>query len=305
MSTYIVKALTQEERPTLGKFYEAVALDKKVVFWWIGPEENWENVICAFENEEMIAKGQVQVVNTIPEGHPPASKHKIYLNLKSLPDRETDFELLNSVYEKLYERALVLKQELSPNYETDFCVGNFGIEVNNNCYFLEEKGFKPLNTLYTMERDLNQPILTLEFPESELRWDYWSMSSETEEKQYLDSECKIWPDTALGYNRLREYKNNKHWTAITVWQQDEIIASAMAWEKEGMGVIEDVFVMKEWRKHSIARFLLTTALIYLKEKGLTEAELMVDTENEKALNLYKSVGFKVVEEEKRFYTQLV
>ncbi|MBM6616962.1 GNAT family N-acetyltransferase [Bacillus suaedaesalsae] len=305
MSTYIVKALTQEERPTLGKFYETVALDKKVVFWWIGSEENWENVICAFENGEMIAKGQVQVVNTIPDGHPPSSKHKIYLNLKTLPDRETDVELLNSVYDKLYERALVLKQELSPNYETDFCVGNFGTEVNNNCYFLEEKGFKPQNTLYTMERDLTQPIVNIEFPESELRWNYWSMETAQEEKQYLDAECIIWPDIALGYNRLREYKNHNYWTAITVWGNDDIIASVMAWEKEGIGVIEDVFVMKQWRKHGIARFLLTTALTYLNEKGLSEAELMVDTANEKALNLYKSVGFEVVEVEKRFYTELV
>ncbi|KAA0547132.1 GNAT family N-acetyltransferase [Bacillus sp. BGMRC 2118] len=305
MNTYIVKTLTQKERPTLGKFYEAVALDKKVVFWWIGPEENWENVICAFENGEMIAKGQVQIINTIPEGHPEGSKHKIYLNLKTLPNRETDFPLLNSVYEKLYERALELKETLSPNYETDLCVGNFASEVNNNQFFLEEQGFTPQNTLYTMERSLTETIPVAPFPELNLRWDYWGVKSEEEEKQYLDAECIIWPETALGYNRLREYKNHNFWTAITVWEKDEIIASAMAWEKEGTGVIEDVFVMREWRNQGIARFLLTKALAYLKEKGLTEAELMVDTDNETALQLYQSVGFEVVEEEKRFFTKLV
>lgn len=305
MTSMVIRNFKQADMPLLGDFYKSVAEGKKVVFWWVGPEENWVNVYCAFEDGKMVAKGQVEVINIVQDGSPKESKHKIYLNLKALPDLESDYELLNRVYEKLYSRALEIKQNLPANYQTNLCVGNFGTEINNNRYLTAEKSFKPLNTLYTMERDLNQEIESAKLPQSELQWEFWKMSSAEEEKEYLEVEAEIWSDSVLGLNRLHEYKSNDLWTAITVRENGAIIASAMAWQEDEIGVIEDVFVKKMWRKQGIAKFLLTTALTYLKDKGLKEAKLMVDTENEKALNLYKSVGFEVTEEEKRFYKELV
>ncbi|MEN2767916.1 GNAT family N-acetyltransferase [Ornithinibacillus xuwenensis] len=259
----------------------------------------------SFDDKQMIAKGQVEVINSVPESHPADSKHTIFLNLKALPGRESDFDLLNSLYDRLHDRALTIKEELSSSHQTIFCVGNFSSEVNNNRYFLEEKNFKPLNTLYTMKRDLHQPVQDVALAHGNLIWDFWKMETVEEEKEYLAVECEIWPDAALGERRLHEYKGNEDWTAISVRQNGNIIACTMAWKDEEIGVIEDVFVREAWRKQGIARFLLTKALLYLKEKGLGEAQLMVDTENEKALNLYKSVGFEVVEEEKRYFVELV
>ena len=304
MSLTVIRNFQQADMPLIGDFYQAVVEGKKVVFWWIGPKENWKNVYCAFENDQMVAKGQVEVINVVRDGSPQENKNTIYLNLKVLPERESDYELYNELYEKLYDRALELKQLLSTNYQTNLCVGNFGTEVSNNQFFVAEKGFKHLNSLYTMNRDLKKQIKSVNLVQPDLQWDYWKMSSFEEEKEYLEVEAEIWPDAVLGINRLREYKNNKCWTSITVRGNGAIIASAMAWQEDEMGVIEDVFVRKQWRKQGIAKFLLTTALNYLKEKGLKEAKLMVDTKNEKALNLYKSVGFEVTEEEKRFFIEL-
>ncbi|WP_036688305.1 GNAT family N-acetyltransferase [Paucisalibacillus globulus] len=300
-----IRNFKKEDMPLLGDFYQAVTRDRKVVFWWVGPEQNWDNVFCAFEKGRMVAKGQVEIINSISDGHPEESRHSIYLNLKTLPDRELDFDLLNRLYESLYGRALELKQQLSANYRTNLCVGNFGTEVNNNRYFLEEKGFRQLETLYTMERDLHQPINPVVLPHSKLKSDFWKMDSLEEEKLYLEAECEIWPDSALGLKRLREYKSNSSWTAIPVWENGSIVACALVWQEDEIGVIEDVFVKKAWRKQGIAKFLLTTALIYLKDVGLDKAQLMVDTENEKALSVYQSVGFNVVEEERRFCVELV
>lgn len=304
MSLLEIRNFKQEDMPLLGEFYHAVTKDKQVVFWWIGSEENWENVFCAFKNNQMLAKGQVDIINIIPDGRSEDSKHTIYLNLKTLPEKETDYELLNKVYEKLYKRALELKETLSKKYKTNFCVGNFGTEVNNNQFFTNEKGFVPLNTLYTMKRDLNNPIEQAELHNHNLQWEYWDMSSSEEEKEYLEVEAEIWPDTALGLNRLHEYKSKNLWTAITVREKDILVGSAMAWQEEEMGVIEDVFVRSNWRKQGIAKCLLTTALTYLKDKGMNTVRLMVDTKNGNALSLYKSVGFEVVEEEKRYFIEL-
>lgn len=51
--------------PLLGELYQAVSA-AGVLFWWVGDEENWENVFCAFEDGIMVAKGQVEVINIVP-----------------------------------------------------------------------------------------------------------------------------------------------------------------------------------------------------------------------------------------------
>lgn len=299
-----IRNFKQEDLPLLTEFYHSVTKDRRVIFWWVGPEENWDNVICAFEAGKIVAKGQVEIINRVSEGHPLENRHTIYLNLKTLPDKELDYDLLNKLYTLLYNRALELKQLLSIEYQTNLCVGNFGTEINNNRYFVEQNGYKPLNTLFTMERDLQQSIEPMTLSHPDLQWKFWEMDGQEEEKQYLEVEREIWPDAALGLNRLHEYKANPSWTAIPVLENGSIIASAMAWREEDMGVIEDVFVRENWRRKGIATFLLTTALTYLKDIGLTKAMLMVDTENEKALQLYRSVGFNVIEEERRFFIEL-
>lgn len=39
-----IRNFQQADMPLLGDFYQAVTEGKNVVFWWIGPEGNWENV---------------------------------------------------------------------------------------------------------------------------------------------------------------------------------------------------------------------------------------------------------------------
>lgn len=64
------------------------------------------------------------------------------------------------------------------------------------------------------------------------------------------------------------------------------------------GWIENVCVRRPWRRHGLAHALLVQGLHALKERGMTEAALGVDTENPTgALRVYESVGFHAV---KRF-----
>ena len=56
----------------------------------------------------------------------------------------------------------------------------------------------------------------------------------------------------------------------------------------------------DWRGKNIARELITLGLKHLKEHGLEEAHLEVKAQNQKALRLYRELGFEVVRES-RFY----
>ena len=187
-------------------------------------------------------------------------------------------------------------------YGTMLCVGNDSTETANNQFFIQ-KGYLHLNSLYRMNRDLNEPIPELKLQE-ELQFSYWKMETSDEERDYLNVEAEIWPDTPLGLNRLTEYKNNKLWTSMVIRQSDAIVGGLMAWQEADHGVIEDVFVREPWRKRGIAKYLLTQALKYLKSHQLQNANLMVLTTNKSALSVYESVGFCADKEEIRYFTKL-
>lgn len=298
----VIRNFQEEDKSLLGELHQAVTAQENAVFWWVGEEENWCNVYCAFEAGKMIAKGQVSIVNSIPPGRAVDTCHSIYINLKTTPDREQDYALLHAMYQKLYIRAKQLKEGLSREYETILCVGNDSTEVANNEFFVQ-KGYAPLNRLYGMNRDLNESIIDVQLPEG-FEFSYWKMGSAGEEQEYLDVEMEIWPDAPLIPGRLAEYKSNRHWTSMVIRHAGTIVGGLMAWQEDDHGIIEDVFVRRSWRNRGLAKYLLVQALIYLKTNELHSAHLEVVTTNQSALSLYQSVGFHVDSEEIRYFIQL-
>lgn len=298
----IIRHFQNGDMPLLGELYQSVTQKENAVFWWVGEEDNWSNVYCAFEDGKMIAKGQVSIVNVVPPGRPKENNHSIYLNLKTIPERENDIMLLENVYQHLLIRANQLKETLSKEYDTILCVGNDSTETANNTFFIQ-KGYLHLNSLYRMKKDLNEPIPELKLQE-DFQFSYWKMETSDEERDYLNIEAEIWPDTPLGIDRLCEYKNNDRWTSMVIRQTDVIVGGLMAWQEADHGVIEDVFVREPWRKRGLAKYLLTQALRYLKANQLQYVTLMVLTTNKTALSVYESVGFCEDKEEIRYFTEL-
>lgn len=288
--------------PLLGELYQSVTAKDNATFWWVGDEDNWCNVYCAFEDGKMVAKGQVSIINVVPPGRSKENNHSIYINLKTISEREQDITLLDKVYQYLLTRAKQLKVTLPQEYGTILCVGNDSKETANNQFFIQ-KGYLPLNSLYSMNRDLTEPVVELKLQE-EFQFSHWSMETSSEERDYLNIEAEIWPDAPLGLNRLSEYKKNKLWTSMVIRQIDTIVGGLMTWQEEDYGVIEDVFVREPWKKRGIAKFTLTQALKYLKSHKLQKATLMVLTTNKSALSLYESVGFYTDKEEIRYFTKL-
>ncbi|GIN72800.1 hypothetical protein J14TS2_32750 [Bacillus sp. J14TS2] len=287
----------------LGEFFQTVTSGSDVVFWWVGDEENWKNVFCAFEDGKMVAKGQVDIIDMVPPGRSVDSKHTIYINLKTLPEREYDYDLLDKVYHCLYSRAKELKQSLSNEYRTILCIGNESDETANNKFFTERKGFRNLNSLYTMGRNLNCPIPEVSLTEN-LHFMLWELETTDEEHKYLELDAEVWPETPLGLKRLFEYKQFPLWITMVVREGDTVVGSLMVWKKGTYGFIENVFVRQPWRKRGIAKYLLAKALKYLKDNGLETAQLVVLTSNDSALSLYESVGFCKEKVEVRYYIDL-
>ncbi|MHA6531216.1 GNAT family N-acetyltransferase [Paenibacillus sp. BAC0078] len=303
MSEVVIRNFEQADMPALGEFYNAVISSGQAISWWVGEETNWANVFCAFEGNQMVAKGQVEVFNIIPEASTPECKHKLLINLKAAPGREEDTALLDGVYSLLLARARELKETLPGSHSTLLCVGNYAVEESYHRYFQERQGYRPLQNLYSMERDSSEPIAELVLAEG-LDCMHWSMETREERDLYLKLESEVWPDAPLGAKRLAEYREHPLWTAIIAREAGTIVGSAMVWQEDEGGVIEDVFVREAWRRRGIASFLLAEALKYLQGHGLGNVSLVARTDNDSALALYTTAGFQTESEETRYYIEL-
>uniref|UniRef100_UPI00403F34FC GNAT family N-acetyltransferase n=1 Tax=Paenibacillus sp. FSL K6-0276 TaxID=2921450 RepID=UPI00403F34FC len=298
-----IRNFEHADMPLLGGLYDSVTSKENAVFWWVGDEDNWANVYCAFENGKMVAKGQVEIMNIVPPGRSEESRHSIYLNLKTITEREQDYDLLDSMYQTLLMRALDLKETLSKEYKTTLCVGNNSSEIANTQFFEKEKGFCHYNSLFRMNHNLND---TFSAPELSKEFDFatWMMETPQEEDHYLELEAEVWPETPLGKERLSEFKQNPRWSSMVVREEERIVGSLMVWQEEKSGYIENVFVLEPWRRSGIAKYMLSKALNYFRTHGLEEAYLMVLTNNDSALRLYESVGFNLTSEERRYRIEI-
>ena len=64
------------------------------------------------------------------------------------------------------------------------------------------------------------------------------------------------------------------------------------------GWVESISVRRPWRRRGLARALIASTITALRERGMTEGALGVDTENPSgALRLYESCGFVAAQRE--------
>jgi len=59
------------------------------------------------------------------------------------------------------------------------------------------------------------------------------------------------------------------------------------------GYVEDIFVLKEFRKRGIAKNLINKFIKILKNKGYKKIQLSVNPKNIGAIKLYKNLGFEI------------
>jgi mycothiol synthase len=89
---------------------------------------------------------------------------------------------------------------------------------------------------------------------------------------------------------------------VVAWDGDQVAGVVENWiwaaENERLGVkrgwLERISVRRPWRRRGLARAITAASLVKLREAGLDEGMLGVDSENPNgALGLYEGLGFKV------------
>lgn len=175
-------------------------------------------------------------------------------------------------------------------------------------YLLLSEGYQPVRFSYEMARDLNAPIPAVSMPEElEVR------PVDTEHLWHIfDARNEAFRDHWGHRDNTREEFEQwmkaptfepKHWKVA--WDGDQVAGMVLNFintaeneeYKRKRGYTEDISVRRPWRQRGLARSLLVQSFKYLKQLGMTEAGLYVDTQNlSGALKLYESVGFRPIKQ---------
>lgn len=171
---------------------------------------------------------------------------------------------------------------------------------------LSSQGYKPVRYFHNMVRPNLENIPDLPFPDGiVLRpakvehyhaiWDamqnafqdHWGFHRESEEAY------KSWLESAEFQPSLWQI----------AWDGPRVVGTVIGYinqaENEAFnrkrGYTEDITVQREYRKQGIARALIANCLRALRERGMTEAALGVDSENlSGATRLYEAMGYRTV-----------
>jgi ribosomal protein S18 acetylase RimI-like enzyme len=101
---------------------------------------------------------------------------------------------------------------------------------------------------------------------------------------------------------LSFFLDSPTWAGTTIAAfdpQGQLVGSALAYpdEEKRWGIVDDVFVLPEWRGRGIAKRLVGEGIKCLREQGLEEARLDVVQSNAPAISLYRSMGYVTINEE--------
>jgi ribosomal protein S18 acetylase RimI-like enzyme len=170
---------------------------------------------------------------------------------------------------------------------------------------LEAAGYRPVRWGYLMRRDLAEPIEARALP-----------AGLTARAPRPDEYRKVWDALQEAFrdhwgfrpNTEEEYEGWLAWPLFepSLWQvaftpDDEVAGMVLNFipreENEALGLqrgwTDPICVRRPWRKLGVAKALILRSLRLLKERGMSEAALGVDTQNPNgALQLYESCGFR-------------
>lgn len=270
-----------------------------------------QDVFCAFSGGRLAAYAPCYVqVNEGPANLP----HRVWVEIKAHPALANPIPVKDRLLHCLLQRARqrVDEENLRGGQRAAQMVFEYLSSETGSVDYVTSRGFTYSESVFAMSRDLAQEPLppAAALPPS-IRLRRWKMESEAEQSAYLAARNQCFPESPVHLAEWQYFMGSPLWPGATMVAAfaGETLAGCVSvfWNEEDnqrsgvrAGFTEDIFVLSGWRGHGIAYAMVADGLAYLKERGLTEARLMVRALNESALGLYRRLGFQVCAES-RFY----
>jgi mycothiol synthase len=173
----------------------------------------------------------------------------------------------------------------------------------------KSEGYRPVRHFFTMLHsgldDLPDALLPAGLELRSVRPQDWRAIWDANDEAFRDH----WGYTPMTDNDFKRWQNGSDFDPSlcrVAWDTasnqvagvtiNTIPSAANAAHSRRRGVVDNLSVRRPWRKRGLGRGLLVASLHAMRDRGQTEVELGVDSENiSGALRLYESVGFRQID----------
>lgn len=250
-----------------------------------------ENIFLAFdENQQYLGNGFVYP--TINEHQTNETPYLIFvsLNVEDQPQAEKIRKLL---FDAMMKRA----DELRSKRPQMACRIYAGFEWNETMMnFYKQNGFEEDYSVF-MEADLTDNQIC-ELPKN-YRVEEFSVQLQ---EQFEAFKC-VYDEyfvTPLDEGYVEAQKQDSSFKNYKFFIEEELVGEYSVRTENGCGWIETLFVLENQRGRGIAKYMMQNIHDSFRSKGLRKAKLEVWELNRRAVNLYRSCGYKEVQKNNMF-----
>jgi GNAT superfamily N-acetyltransferase len=306
MSEVIVRNYQASDIEKLARFfgrYRATFPDAKLAppeYYTYHPTlADGQNAFCALDHQERIVGFAPVFPAPATEESEPGEPHHIWTIVLADPGAPDAGQARTLLLERVIERAGAIKESFTPRRVK--LAADMTASQRPDIAHLLENGFECYEVMYVMNRKTADPIPDTSIPQ-EITVALWEMASEEERISYVRAFNSCFFECPKTLEGLSFVLDSPMWggTAVAAFDpQGHLVGSVLAYRdsEERWGVVDDVFVLPEWRRRGIARRLVGGGIKYLREQGMEEVRLDVVQTNEPAILLYQSMGYVTVDEE--------
>jgi ribosomal protein S18 acetylase RimI-like enzyme len=254
-----------------------------------------ENTFIAL-NQDGAYLGSLRIYPFYDEDIEPEHPHNLYLHLDCPKAREASTEARDRLLAQALRRAKEIKRE-ARQAKTRVYACFLKHQQEEIAYFLL-RGFTHDEGMYIVERYAAEAPPRAEAPHG-TAIQLWSMATPADQHRFIEAHRTVFPRHPYSAESLRELQSLPDWRNYTAFYGDEIVGNIMVYVQRdgaGVGTIEDLFVLKPWRQRGLGRCLITAALANFHSIGIDRVRLEVWSANKPALNLYRALGFSVIDE---------
>lgn len=115
-------------------------------------------------------------------------------------------------------------------------------------------------------------------------------------EMFINEHSKVFTGHPYSLDKIKDLQNENNLMSLGIYIDQLLIGNVLIMKDEGKWWIEDLFVNKGHRKNGYAKKLMNAAHQYLYDQGIKEVSLEVWSKNERAMNLYQSLGYRLEKE---------
>ncbi|OAB39540.1 GNAT family N-acetyltransferase [Paenibacillus glacialis] len=311
MNNYAIRNFMPEDVPSIYNVqvaYNRVFQETSVIPGeaYLSPEyDNGNNVVCAINNNGVLdGHGSIYPVFTADNNNTSA-ENVLWVEIKYNPLTAVSNEIRAILFQHVMKRASEIKKK-ALHKNTKICFTFFPSEKKSSEYVLDQ-GFIVSEGIYHMARSLDQPIETYPLPDH-IEVIEWKMKEDKEIEEYIQAYNISFSKKPWNTEGLRHFMLSDLWTVgttLSAFNHGQLVGSIMLYwneeknkDAEGKSAFtEQIFVLPDWRRKGLAKHLISRGLEYLAGKEMNEAHLELRANNEHALHMYKTLGYKVTKSE--------